>query len=103
MWPKPRLRGSWRVPREVAEPSGSPGHILLRFRMHSRTIHILISFISGKIELAPALFSGDGHAVDADRGTGNRAAKFEIVADFRDVSQHFLQVSGDRDLLDGVG
>src|SRR5438270_9605851 len=46
------------------------------------------------------LFAGDGHAFDAQRGTGSRGAKLKIVADVGDVAEHVSQVSGDGDLLD---
>jgi hypothetical protein len=47
-------------------------------------------------------FSTDGQAVDADGGTGDGAAEFEVVSDFRDVEEKLFQISGDRDLFHGI-
>src|SRR5258708_40017629 len=52
-----------------------------------------ISFSSAK------LFAGDGHAVDAQGGRRRGAAKFQIVANLRDIVQHVFEIAGDRDFL----
>ena len=38
----------------------------------------------------PELFAADGQAVDADCGTGDGAAEFEVAGDFGDVLEHFF-------------
>src|SRR5438105_2744705 len=50
--------------------------------------------------LDPILFSCDGHALDAQGGTRDRAAPLKVVTDLRDVVPHVLQIPGDRDFLD---
>src|SRR5579863_5037536 len=46
------------------------------------------------------LFAGDGHALDANRGRSNRAAKFEVTRDLRDAAEHLPQIAGDGDFFD---
>src|SRR5947207_14755630 len=49
------------------------------------------------------LLSANRQSIDADRRTGNRAAKFQIIADFRDIQKDFLQIPRNRNFLDWIG
>src|SRR5689334_2271695 len=49
------------------------------------------------------LFSGNHHAVNPQGWRSKRAAEFKIVANFRDVVEHVLEIAGDSDLFHGIG
>jgi hypothetical protein len=49
------------------------------------------------------LLAADGQAVDANGWGRHRAAKFQIISYFRDIHEHFFQVTGHGDLLYRIG
>src|SRR6478736_1814507 len=49
------------------------------------------------------LFSGNHHAVNPQGWRSKRAAEFKIVANFRDVVEHVLEIAGDSNLFHGIG
>jgi hypothetical protein len=51
-------------------------------------------------EIPSTLLSGDSHSVNPQSRRRNRTTKLQIVRNRGDVIQHFLQVAGDRNLLD---
>src|SRR5713226_7293186 len=55
------------------------------------------------ITLVKSLFAGNSHAINAKCWTSKRTAELEITADFHDVVQHVLEISGDGDFFHGIG
>src|SRR5579864_4125952 len=49
------------------------------------------------------LLAAHGQAVNADRRCSDRATKFQVVGDLRNIDEQLLQIPRDRDLLDRVG
>src|SRR5215470_8708349 len=49
------------------------------------------------------LFASDSQTIDANGRRSDRAAEFEVVANFRDVQKHVFQITRDRNLLDWKG
>ncbi len=49
------------------------------------------------------LLAADDQAVDADGRTCHGAAKFQVAGDFGNVEEHLFQISGHRNLFDGIG
>src|ERR1700690_942973 len=49
------------------------------------------------------LLPADGQAVDSYGRARYCAAELEVVSDFGDMEEHFLQIAGYRDLFDWIG
>src|ERR1700675_1529706 len=50
-----------------------------------------------------SLFATHSKPVNPNRRRGHAAAEFEIASDFGNVFEQLFQISGDRDLFDGIG
>jgi hypothetical protein len=50
-------------------------------------------------EVEKSLFARDGHAIDPQRWRSSRPAKFQVIANLRNIIEHVFEIARDRHLF----